>query len=65
MKVDEFGFYDTITCAGAPLLGDIIVSDYRGIYDGSRAIDGIIRTDKRVTADGAIRRYKDTFWRSG
>ena len=58
-------FYDTVTCEGAPLQGDIIVSGYRGEYVGSRAIDGITRTDTRVRKDKAKVRYPDTFWRSG
>ncbi len=63
-EIDEFAFYDTSGCEGTPLVGDIIVSGYRGQYTGLRAVDGKIRTDVMQRDDGGLIRYPDSYWRS-
>ncbi|CAD7947080.1 unnamed protein product [Amoebophrya sp. A25] len=64
-EVDEFGFYDTVGCLGTPLSGDIIVSGFRNPYVGTRAVDGIVRSDMREPEGGGVVRYPDSFWRAG
>jgi hypothetical protein len=64
-EVDEFGFYDTTGCEENPMTGEVIVSGYRGDHNGLLAMDGIIRTDHKVTHDGTMMRNLDNYWMSG